>query len=175
MPPPKVKRNQHPVDQYRVLLTIPEPPGVVRVTAEATYGIFNVRDCVPIDRRRSLGGSHPSFQEVLAIPVVALSATEFEVVFYNDAWLREDYYGLGPCEWRGSPSLTLHWANEMAWSYVKASAHVATREEDLDLVHVRMCPVDPVHAFSSCVGEDYANPAVQDYFKIELVTTREGS
>jgi len=101
--PPKVLRNHHPVDLYRVLLTIPELPGVMRFTATATYGISNKTKCVPIDRRRPLGGSRPSFRETITIPVVARSEHEFEVLFYNVAMLSEDYYGLGACEWRGSP------------------------------------------------------------------------
>lgn len=166
VPPPNVKVNANPLKGYKVRLTIPEPPGALHVTAEVTYAISNKRDCVPLDYGMALGGTHPTFREIRVAEIASLSDTEYEMIFFDDAFGSEDYYGLGRCDWRGWPTFTI------AWGGGSVEASVLAGREKLGETAIRLCPVDPTGPSPMCGGKEYVRQDIEEYFAIEILTTR---
>ncbi|WP_144409354.1 hypothetical protein [Pseudoxanthomonas suwonensis] len=105
--PPDVEWNERPVDAYVATLKVEGLDEAYTVTANAYFSINNRRDCLPIDRRRSLGGSRHYHSERRDIPIVRVSPDSYKIVFYAD-WIKSgDYYGLGDCHWHGSPAFEI--------------------------------------------------------------------
>lgn len=167
VPAPSAKLNAKPVERYRLLLTIPEPPGLLRVTGKATYTIENNGYCVPLDKRRSLGGSHPSFSNEISLPVRKISDRQYEIYFYADAYNNEDYYGKGICKWRGVPAYRIHWSGA---SY----AVVNNTKTELGIVVRKACSAVPSHSVETCADEEYASNFKNGaYFLATLVTYKD--
>lgn len=165
VPPPNVTVNPSPVKRYKVRLTIPEPPGPLYVTAKVNYFISNTRECVPVDYGMALGGTHPSFSEGLAVPVVAHSETEYEVIFFEDAFRSEDYYGLGVCDWKGGPTFTIGSGG--------GSAVMGGGPEKVGEVATRLCPIQPTGRSAKCPDEEHAGPDLKRYFVVRTLTTKD--
>ena len=164
--PPDAKVNPNPTKGYRVLLTIPDPPGELSVTGKVGYGIANSRECVPLDHTRALGGVHLSFPRTMQAKVVPLGAGDYELIFYDDAFTSEDYYGRGICVWEGVSIL------EIAWSGNRVVAAPRDLRDNEHALEKRMCPSRSSGFPGTCVEEEYARRDIQIYFPIELKTTR---
>jgi len=74
--PPDAKVNPNPTKKYRLLLTVPDPPGELSVTGELTYAIENSRGCVPLDHTLAIWGVHSSFPRTMQAQVVPLDGGE---------------------------------------------------------------------------------------------------
>ena len=165
--PPDIKLNSNPVEKYKVILNIRNPPFPIRVTGEATYGISNTGRCVPIDSRRSLGGSRPHFRKTVELAVRKVSENTYEMFFYADSVKHENYFGKGVCEWSGSPAYRIHWSGS---TYAITSGR---RVEPGEAV-TRVCGSKPSHPIGSCVNEEYAkNASPETHFYYEITTYKE--
>ena len=164
--PPDAKVNPNPTKKYRLLLTVPDPPGELSVTGELTYAIENSRDCVPLDHTLAIGGVHSSFPRTMQAQVVPLDGENYELIFYDDAFISEDYYGRGVCLWEGVPVL------EIAWSGNRVIAAPRNLPNTQHRIEVRMCPFKSGASPDTCVEEEYARHDLQQYFPISITIAR---
>jgi hypothetical protein len=109
VPPPDITKNNNQKEKYKVTIRSDGLPRQALVRAEAVYEIENSSKCVPIDSRRSPGGSRPFFQHQIELPVRRVSDMEYETIFYKDAIKNENYYGIGVCRWSGFPVYKVQW------------------------------------------------------------------
>lgn len=155
VPPPEIRMNPNPVERYGVLMEIKNPPGPISVTSDAVYGMKNRGSCVPIDTRRSLGGSRPVFGESYALPVNLVSDASYEVTFYADALMDEDYYGKGVCYWEGWVSYRIHWRGVI---YLVSGGVKLNKINSI----VFICSKIESTSSGSCVQEQYSSNAEEE-------------
>lgn len=132
--PPNVEWNEHPIDTYVATLEISGLDEAYTVTATGQFMIKNRRECLPIDKRRSLGGSRHVYHETQEIPVTRVSEDSYKIVFYADAIKSSDYYGLGECVWHGSPDFQIRRILSKD-VYVVANFYEGQRIEHICLSH----------------------------------------
>lgn len=163
VPRPDIHLNDKPEEKYKVTISSGNLPRQALVRAEAVYEIESASKCVPIDSRRSLGGSRPFFQHQIELPVRRASDMEYEAIFYKDAIRNEDYYGIGVCRWAGFPVYKIHWMGSVYNVFDSASM----KRGDTEVVMA--CERRPSHFVGMCRNEEYeknANPGTHFYVTI---------
>lgn len=164
--PPKVRVNPGPEDKYRAVIKIDGIDNYDDVSGESAHQIINAARCVPVDSRRSLGGSRPQFRHVTNNSVSEISEGNYEMVFYKDAILNEDYYGKGVCRWSSIPVYRFRWSGK--YFIVAQSGSFEFGQEQL-----RVCKKDVVE-YGSCIGIDYSENDYDDSnFYVRLTIYKE--
>ena len=153
--PPDIKMNSDPVQRYRATLKLVGAPGPLRVRAKVGYGIKNNYSCVPIDSRRSFGGSRPYFQEDIEFDVRNVGGDVYEFSYYDDAIKDEDYYGMGLCNWSSSPIFIIN-IRGVAYS-VGQPRSVGLGDE-----YRMVCDILSRNRHGNCVAEAYAEKISSD-------------
>lgn len=102
VPPPQVKANPNPQQRYELVMTVRNAPrGFEQVSGSAQFDIPPEQDaCIPLDQTRALAGVRNRPSKDVALEFRKVSDTEYRAVFFADALLDEDYYGLGVCHWK---------------------------------------------------------------------------
>jgi hypothetical protein len=110
VPPPNVQVNPNPMERYRFVLTLVDPPphGELKVTAYINYYIENNRRCIPSDKTKALGGHTQIVARKIPLDVTQISKTKYEATYYMDHFKNEDYYGKGICRWGGVPEYVFY-------------------------------------------------------------------
>jgi hypothetical protein len=168
---PDVKLNHNSKENYRVVLEVHNAPGPYSVTSVAAYGIGNDSLCVPKDSRKGpIGGMRPLIEmKQIGLPVLRVADNRYEVSFYADAVLNENYYRRGICEWTGSPSFYIHWAGT---SY-EISHDSAQQGEVGERTTTLMCSKVPNQRLVSCSTEGITNENYSgNPFYVKITTTR---
>lgn len=166
--PPVALTNTHPVERYKMILTIPSSPGPLNVRGRIIYTIENSENCVPIDKRRSLGGSRPAFSNEIEVQSRKVSEHDYETVFYRDAYRDEDYYGKGICRWTATPVQIIIRGN------TSLSVSGSIKTDRLGEIDTRMCALAPSGSFDSCGRNMKINPEdFGKFFQVELTTHKE--
>lgn len=165
--PPNIKLNPNPVEKYKVVLEVNDPPESMRIAGSAVFAMRNGGRCVPVDSRRSLGGSRPIFGKEIEIPVVRVSDDLYEMYFYGDSIISEDYYGEGVCNWQGAPSYTIRSAG--------AKYLIAGRWEMSEGgVTTFACPKKNNGSGGGCVQEQYVRDLNNStHFLVKLTILKE--
>lgn len=102
VPPPEIKPNPRPQEQYELVMTVRNAPRAFQqVSGHAQFDIPSEDDaCLPLDQTRALGGVRNRPSKELPVEFRRVSDSEYRAVFFADALLDEDYYGLGVCHWQ---------------------------------------------------------------------------
>lgn len=160
--PPDVRINPEPVERYRAVMKIVGINSYNNVTGQVGYSIVNRSHCVPIDPRRSLGGSRPSFNETISAPVTMVSENTYEIIFYDDAILGEDYYGKGVCNWSSSPGFRFIFSGVVF--IVRQRGGIALGEE-LD----KACRINVSGSIGNCMDADhFRNSSTESVFHVYI-------
>jgi hypothetical protein len=146
--PPKLEWNEHPVDSYGATLTISGMPEPYSMEGIGVFSIQN-RDCLPIDKRRSLGGSRHHYFEQKQIQAVKVDANTYRLKFHKDSIKSSNYYGLGECKWSGSVNFRVH-TRDVAYTVRTESDDDSSQEVE------QVCFIRHVGPYGSCVDAEYA-------------------
>ena len=147
--PPNIRVNPYPKTEHRAVLHVNDQleAGLI-VTAEVIYGMENQSPCVPLDQGRSLGGSRPMFGKTITVPINRIDDYTYEVKYYNDYLMDEDYYGLGKCHWTGHPILNV---NHAGVDYIVTNNTKKTRGQSEE----KIC-VPGTSTQGACAAPEYA-------------------
>lgn len=159
--PPDIKMNPHPVEKYKAVMTIEGPPTQLKVTGKGNFGIKNTGYCVPVDSRRSLGGSRPQFLKDIDLQVTIPSENMYEIIFYADSIKDENYYGKGICEWSGSPTYRIYTPRT---TYAVPIDPVGENGKAI----TKFCQINPSSERSACLKEEFIRTGKENYFSVRV-------
>lgn len=94
-----ITKNLNPQKAYKLKVKINGVPGEFKsARAVASFDIGNIKEC-----GYYLGGSYqgtvPGVERDIEFPLIQLSDTEYEGVFYTDWGKDGDFFGKGVCHW----------------------------------------------------------------------------
>ncbi len=95
-----ITQNPNPQKAYKLKVKIKDAPagGFKDFRAVASFDIGNIKEC-----GYYLGGTYqgtvPGVERDILFPLIKLSETEYEGVFYTDWGKDGDFYGKGVCHW----------------------------------------------------------------------------
>lgn len=98
--PPVIHLKVNPEVAYYISLgTSPEARIISAPEVATHHQLRNGGSCVPIDRRKALGGMRPNPTKMLASDDLRKDANGYAGLVFMDRIVDEDYYGLGVCNW----------------------------------------------------------------------------
>ena len=170
--PPNVEWNEHPVDAYVATLEVEGLEEPYTVTATGQFMIKNRRECLPVDKGRSLGGSRHFYHETQEIPVVRASNNLYRIVFYADAIKSDNYYGLGECVWHGSPIFEIR--RTKSRDVYSVSIHNSREEGKLIRRHCLSHAISAIDVSRLCsIAESSDAPGSRESFIVSTTFTKE--
>lgn len=93
----RFKLNPEPKQPYRIKVKINNAPGPMKPINDMYIG-YAARNCSYTISR--LAGAKASPEKNIPIKMNLVGHDEYEVLFYADAVLDEDYFGEGVCQWK---------------------------------------------------------------------------
>lgn len=93
----RFKLNPEPKQPYRIKVKINNAPGPMKPINDMYIG-YAARNCSYTISR--LAGATASPEKNIPIKMNLVGHDEYEVLFYADAVLDEDYFGEGVCQWK---------------------------------------------------------------------------
>lgn len=93
----RFKLNPEPKQAYRVRIKINDAPGRLKPTGDMYIG-YAARNCSYTISK--LAGATASPEKNIPIKMDLVGNDEYEMLFYADAVLNEDYFGEGICRWQ---------------------------------------------------------------------------
>jgi hypothetical protein len=110
-PVPDVQARQNPAPKRTYALALRFtglPAAVTRLSVTANYAVDNL-DCVPVDYTRAIGGIRLPPEQRIELTLQKIDDNTYATTVSEDAFLDEDYYGLGVCHWAlGTASVHFH-------------------------------------------------------------------
>jgi hypothetical protein len=110
-PVPDIRPKQNSAAKHGYVLTLRFaglPAAVNRLSATANYEVDNL-DCVPLDYTKALGGVRLPPEQRIELILQRVDDNTYTTRVHEDAFLDEDYYGLGVCHWSlGTASVHFH-------------------------------------------------------------------
>lgn len=110
-PVPDIHPKQNPAPKHAYALTLrfaDLPAAVTRLSVTANYEVDNL-DCVPLDYTKALGGIRMPPEQRIELTLQRIDDNTYTTIVREDAFLDEDYYGLGVCHWSlGTASVHFH-------------------------------------------------------------------
>jgi hypothetical protein len=140
------------VAYYISLATSPEARIVASPEIATHHQLRNWGSCVPIDRRKALGGMRPSPTKMLASGPLRKDANGYVGVVFMDRIVDEDYYGLGVCNWE----------NRIVSIKIETSA---SRNSMSVTLPANPADADRIRYEFSCQGHPGANVAAQQCYE----------
>jgi hypothetical protein len=110
-PVPDVHPKQNPAPKHSYALALRFaglPAAVTRLSVTANYEVDNL-DCVPVDYTKAMGGVRLPPEQRIELTLQRIDDHTYATTVHEDAFLDEDYYGLGVCHWAlGTASVHFH-------------------------------------------------------------------
>ncbi|MEP9672621.1 hypothetical protein [Xanthomonas euvesicatoria] len=95
---PTYQKNPHPMQAYRLTMTIEDAPGPFEwLSGTAFYQMTNHRQCTPIEP--IAGVWNKSDEHGIPINFEKRDASTYVATIYADGMIDADYYGKGVCRW----------------------------------------------------------------------------
>lgn len=176
-PVPDVQARQNPAPKRVYVLALRFtglPAAVTRLSVTANYEVDNL-DCVPVDYTKAIGGIRLPPEQRIELTLQKIDDNTYATTVSEDAFLDEDYYGLGVCHWAlGTASVHFH---SPATQFVGGiSADQLTAEAEVT-EHYLVRDFAQKPAVGDVVfGEDAPNfylPSLGPQFKLSISARRE--
>ena len=176
-PVPDVQARQNPAPKRVYVLALRFtglPAAVTRLSVTANYEVDNL-DCVPVDYTKAIGGIRLPPEQRIELTLQKIDDNTYATRVNEDAFLAEDYYGLGVCHWAlGTASVHFH---SPATQFVGGiSADQLTAEAEVT-EHYLVRDFAQKPAVGDVVfGEDAPNfylPSLGPQFKLSISARRE--
>ena len=130
-PVPDVQARQNPAPKRVYVLALRFtglPAAVTRLSVTANYEVDNL-DCVPLDYTKALGGIRLPPEQRIELTLQRVDESTYTTTVHEDAFLDEDYYGLGVCHWSlGTASAHFHSPSTQFVGGISADQLVAEAE-----------------------------------------------